>query len=262
MQMSFLAFTAAVLCVGSVVFADAEAIDGPDRELARLEEVYHVQIHGRPDLATSFPPTWLEPSLRMVAAPIENQDAVALMPALEQFLAAHPPSVIKENLEHIYLLGKLSFRERDYGGTHSGKSMYIVWDQNHKNSVEFILERFHSEFSSILRDHHAFPNRRWNAINPTGFSYSGTGFEMLGRGSIYDSTEPDQDNGFLVKYSMSSQENDFNIMSAWLFTRPNDLDVLGRQHERIQRKKMLAEEFYRSLSDQYAFHQAGPPPTL
>jgi len=99
-------------------------------------------------------------------------------------------------------------------------------------------------------------------INPEGFRYTGTGFEMLGKESIYGSNEPDQDKGFLVKYSMSSLENDFNMMSAWLFTHPDDLAELGLRHDRIQRKRALTEEFYRSISDQYVFQHAIPAASL
>ena len=235
--------------------------DELDHILSGLEAKYHVQIQWRFNPENCLPQGWKDPSLRMVAAPIHKRDAEALEPVIEQFLSAHPTAVIEQNLEHIYLLGKLSFQERDYGGTHTGKSMYIVWDRSRKYTPEFVLERLHSEFSSILRDQHAFPNGQWNEVNPAGFTYSGTGFEMLGSASIYDATETDQDNGFLVQYSKSSLENDFNIMSAWLFTRPAELDALGLQHERLQRKLTLTEAFYESLSDQYAFHQPEPSPS-
>lgn len=233
-----------------------------DTALSTFETKYHVQVLYQYTPDSFFPKSWRNPSLELTASPIHEQDAEILIPALEQFLSAHPPSVIKDNLEHIYLLGKLSFQGREYGGTHTAKDMYLVWDRSRKYTPEFVLERCHSEFSSILRDHHPFPSDQWQQINPTGFSYTGTGFEMLGSGSIYNSNDLDQRNGFLLKYSKSSMENDFNMISSWLFTRPGDLAALGMKYERIQQKCALAEAFYRSISDQYAFHQAIPVPSL
>ncbi len=252
------AFIAVALHLIVPGIATAKHPDGMEQKLAELESTYHVRIHSALDPATSFPATWRAPSQRMNTAPIHKQDIHLLLPSLERFLSTHPQPVLAENLEHIYLLGKLSFRERDYGGTHAGKSMYVVWDRKRKNSPQFVLERLHSEFSSILRSHHAFPNDQWKKINPDGFSYTGSGFEMLGKESIYSSHHPDQENGFLVKYSMSSLENDFNMISAWLFARSEELDALTLQYGRIQQKRILAEEFYCSLSDQYSFSQPHP----
>ena len=63
----------------------------------------------------------------------------------------------------------------------------------------------------------------------------------------------EREEGFLVKYSKSSMENDFNMISAWLFTKPDELETIALQSVRMNRKIMLAEEFYRSVSDQYVF---------
>ncbi len=76
---------------------------------------------------------------------------------------------------------------------------------------------------------------------------------MLGGGNIYESTDQEWADGFLYKYSRSSMENDFNMISAWLFTKPAVLQTIAGQSTRMRRKIMLAEEFYMSVSDQYAF---------
>lgn len=231
----------------------ASVADDLDIALAEIEARYHVKVHYRYKPVEFFPKKWMTPSLRLSAAPIHIKDATALIPALEQFLSTHPIAVVQGNLEHIYLLGKLSFKGKRYGGTHSGKSIYVVWDHSRKCTTEFALDRFHSEFSSILHDYHAFPRESWAQINPSGFHYTGTGFEMLGDDDIYAPSDQDQSNGFLLKYSKSSMENDFNMISVWLFTKPEDLESLAQQHSRIRQKTILAEEFYSSLSDQYTF---------
>ena len=189
----------------------------------------------------------------LAAKQIHWKDVEALVPALEQFLTAHPAAVIQGNLEHIYLLGGLSFQGREYGGTHINKSIYVVWDRSRKYTVPFILARLHSEFSSTLSDHHAFPIDRWMHANPPNFHYTGTGFEMLGNDNLYEATDQERAEGFLLKYSKSSMENDFNMISSWLFTQPDALETIALQSMRMRRKIMLAEEFYRSVSDQYAF---------
>jgi hypothetical protein len=254
MHTRFLAVALALLCpLASSLFAAAIDPEELDLALAELEARYHVQIHYQYDPSTFFPQAWTSPSMDLAAKQIHWKDAEALAPALGQFLAAHPATVIQGNLEHIYLLGRLSFQGRNYGGTHTSKSIYVVWDRSRKYTLPFILERLHSEFSSTLRDHHTFPIDRWMQVNPPNFHYTGTGFEMLGNDHIYESTDLGWADGFLVKYSESSIENDFNMISAWLFTKPDVLETIALQSARMHRKIMLAEEFYMSLSDQYAF---------
>lgn len=249
----FIAIVLALLCApASSLSAEIDA-DDLDLKLAELETRYHVQIHYRYDPSTFFPPEWTAPALDILAEEIHWKDAEALAPALQQFLAAHPAAVLEGHLEHIYLLGRLSFHGRDYGSTYAENSIYVVWDRSRKYTLPFVLERLHSEFSSILREQYVFPTDRWMHANPPNFRYTGTGFEMLGDNDIYASTEQHWADGFLYTYSRSSMENDFNMISAWLFTKPEELDDIASQSTRIRRKIMLAEEFYRSVSDQYAF---------
>lgn len=253
MHTRFFAIVLALLCsLASALFAETE-LEKLEAAMAELETAYHVQIHYQYDPASFFPGAWTVPAMDMLAEEIHWKDAEALVPVLKQFLAAHPADVIEGNLEHIYLLGRLSFQGRDYGGTHTNKSIYVVWDRSRKYTLPFLLERLHSEFSSTLRDHHAFPTDRWLQINPPDFHYTGTGFEMLGDGNIYTSTKQEWVDGFLVKYSQSSLENDFNMIAAWLFTKPDELETIARQSTRMNQKIMLAEEFYRSVSDRYVF---------
>lgn len=253
MHTRFLAIVLVLLCPPASSFAAEDDPQELDLELADLETRYQVQIHYQYDPSTYFPQAWTAPSMDLAAKPIHWQDAEALTPALEQFLAAHPAAVIQGNLEHIYLLGQLSFQGREYGSTHTNKSIYVVWDRSRKYTLPFLLERLHSEFSSTLRDHHTFPSDQWMQVNPPNFHYTGTGFEMLGDDDIYESTDQEWADGFLVKYSRSSMENDFNMISAWLFTKPDVLETIALQSTRMHRKITLAEEFYLSVSDQYVF---------
>lgn len=254
MHTRFAAIALALLCLMapslSSTVADPQELD---LVLSELETRHHVQIHYRYEPSIFFPSAWISPEMGLAAKQIHWRDVAALTSTLEQFLSAHPASVLQGNLEHIYLLGRLSFQGREYGGTHTDKSIYIVWDRSRKCTLPFILKRLHSEFSSTLRDHNAFPTDRWMQVNPPDFNYTGTGFEMLGNIDVYASTDLERADGFLVKYSRSSMENDFNMISSWLFTQPGALEEAAHRSMRLQQKIMLAEEFYRSVSDQYAF---------
>ena len=132
--------------------------------------------------------------------------------------------------------------------------MYIISAGVEKRyDDEFMACRLHSEFSSILLDHYPIPADSWKQINPEGFTYSGSGFEMVDNPSCYDSTDRSCSDGFVVNYCRSSLENDFNMISAWLFTRKDTLDTLSQKYDRLRKKQAIAEQFYTSLSSQYPF---------
>jgi hypothetical protein len=230
---------------------ETDYIDG---QLARLQTEFSVHIHYRYEANLFFPSAWLNPHLEIEAGEIEVEEVTRLLPILEQFLGAHPVSVVSTNLKHIYLLQELSFQGKAYGSTHHAMSIYLVCNSVSKRySTGFLACRLHSEFSSILLSHHPFPSDQWKQINQNGFVYSGTGFEMVDNPSCYDSTERSCAEGFLVNFCRSSVENDFGILSSWLFVKHEELNVLSQQHVKLQHKQALAEEFYRSLSPDYRF---------
>ena len=231
---------------------ETDYIDG---QLALLQTEFTVQIHYQYDTNLFFPPEWQIPSLALSASEIDIAEVTRLLPIIQQFLAVHPVSVVHTNLEHIYLLKELSFRGKPYGSTHKDKSMYIVCNGvENRYSDEFMLCRLHSEFSSILLEHHPFPTDAWKQLNPEGFTYLGSGFEMVDNPSCYDSTDRSCSDGFLVNYCRSSLQNDFNMIASWLFTRKGELEGISQKYVIIQQKQAIAEQFYTSLSGQYTFN--------
>lgn len=245
----------AILIFTALSATSSPETDYIDEQLAQIQAQFNVQIHYQYDTNLFFPAEWQNPTLALVASEIEVAEVTRLLPIIQQFLAAHPASVIQQDLEHIYLLKELGFRGKNYGSTHKGKSMYIICDGVGKRyDDQFMACRLHSEFSSILLKHHAFPSSAWNQINPEGFTYSGTGFEVLDNPSCYDSTDRSCSEGFLVNYCRSSLENDFNMISSWLFTKRGDLNTLSQQHAKLRQKQTIAEQFYTSISGQYLFN--------
>ncbi len=225
-----------------------------DEQLGFIQTQFNVRVHYQLDPAAFFPESWRKPTLAMTAREIDLDEVERLVPIIKAFMAKHPASVVRAELEHIYLLGGLSFRGKPYGGTHAGRSMYIICDGvENRYTEEFMLQRFHSEFSSILFEQHPFPAAVWSQLNPAGFTYSGNGFEALDNPSRYDKSERSCSEGFLLNYCRSSMENDFNMISAWLFTKKGELDSASQKHEPIRQKQALAEQFYKSISSQYLF---------
>lgn len=245
-----IAFTAMVIHVTAT-----PETDYIDSQLARIQSEFNVHVHYQYDTNLFFPPEWKRPALELAAREINTAEVTRLLPILQQFLTAHPAAVVQAELEHIYLLQEMSFQGKPYGGTHRARSMYIVCNGiENRFTTDFMLCRLHSEFSSILFDHHDFPTNSWEQLNPVNFTYSGNGFEVVDHPSRYDISDRSCAEGFLVNYSKSSLENDFNIISSWLFTKRAELDEKANLHRTIEMKRTLATEFYLSLSGQYNFN--------
>ncbi|MEN7973888.1 MAG: hypothetical protein ABFR47_08645 [Verrucomicrobiota bacterium] len=241
--------------LATVFYANASTeTDYLDDQLAQIQAEFNVQVHYRYDANLFFPPEWHLQNLALSASEIEIGEATRMIAVIRQFLAAHPASVIHTELEHIYLLKELNFGGKSYGGTHQKKSMYITCNGIENGYVDdFMLCRLQSEFSSILFENHSFPTNNWILLNPQGFTYSGSGFEVLGNPCLYDYSDHLRAEGFLLIYSQSSLENDFNMISSWLFTKKGELDAVSQQHAKIQQKQDLVEQFYKSLNAQYNF---------
>lgn len=232
---------------------DAQTIDAM---LAPIETQYTIDIHYAFDAATFFPAKWSSsPSIAATGQQADLAEVARMVPIIQAFLADHPAAVVQANLEHIYLLGDLVCGGKTYGSTYYEKSIYLpVKPIEQGYTSEFLEQRLHSEFSSILLHHHTFPSSQWTALNPSGFRYSGTGFEVVDRPTRYDISEQILVDGFLMNYSKSSMENDFNMISSWMFTKSGELDTVCQFYPKIQQKTALAEGFYESVSTLYPFN--------
>jgi len=239
-----------------------DAIDAEiTTQVSKIMDVYGVKIHYRYDPESFFPKEYSTPPASAKGSQISLRHARNLLPIIEQFLSTYPRELVKKNLSDIYLVGKLEFYAKSYGGTYIGSAIYIrtkgtlIWYDDWS-----LLGTIHSEFSSILFRNYKFPIEQWEAVNPPGWKYEGTGFEMLGRSDLHKLDEQLFHNGFLENYSQSSLENDFNMFVDWAFARPSYLRELSLKYERIRKKYQLVLEFYQSVDPAITISKLGGIP--
>jgi len=174
---------------------------------------------------------------------------------LPKFFSKYPKSIIQDELKTIKLAGSLTLYSVFYGGTSIGSTLYLTslgYDKGYTD--EYIEKLFHHEFSSILMRNHEFPQNAWNASNVTEFKYAQTNKEIrraiaedtgtVGNHGIYS-------RGFLTKYSMSTLENDFNVMAEQVFTDPGRLKTLIQQYPIIRKKYELLRIFYLDIDPKF-----------
>ena len=244
-------FALLVLLSSIAVTAPSTADElGIESKIRAIKTEYNVQVHHIYDAKAYFPPRWLAAPILARAKQLPAHETARLLPVIDDFLSVYPKRVLNDNLVAIYLMAELSFYGKSFGATNSKSSLYIRSDGAGKGYTSaFVFSRMHSEFSSILMRNHAFPENDWRSANSASFKYVGSGTQFLGRPDLYGQNPELLTSGFIVKYAQSSMENDFNMISDWLFTRRNELKQLARQYRRIESKRQLAIKFYKSIDE-------------
>ncbi len=228
-----------------------------DRTIKVIHSKFGVQIHFKYDREEFFPQRWLKSPISAEGKQISPKEAKRILPIIRKFLTHYPRNVITKNLTDIFLSEELVFYGKNFGGSNSKSGLYIQsQSQNAARGVsdEFLLGLLYSEFSSILYRNYQFPKAEWAAVNPNDFKYVGTGRAMLGSKNLYGQTEDLMRKGFLIKYSQSNIENDFNMITRWLFTKRKKLNELCEKYPKIKVKREIAERFYKTISKDFTFN--------
>jgi len=217
-------------------------------KVSNIYKNYGIQVYYNYNSSSFFPKKWQKPPISAQGQKLSLSKVERILPIIEKFLSAYPKQTIKRNLQKIYLLSELNFYGKSFGATNSREAIYITSGEFKLGYSDiYLLGRMHSEFSSILMRNYNFPEKAWNKLNPTNFKYGGSGVEMLGQKKLYGQTPELLSKGFVVRYAQSSIENDFNMISDWMFTRRQRLLKLGVKYPRIKSKIGLALEFYNSV---------------
>jgi len=211
-----------------------------------IEDKYNIKVHHH--YSDDFiPKSWTKPPISGIGEQIDTKEVKRMPTIIDSFLTKYSENFITENLSHIYLLKKMHFYGKNYGGTCHYSSIYIA--NNHKTE-NILLGTMHSEFSSILLKNHKdkFPFQKWKSINDSNFKYIGRGVDMLGQDNLDEQNEYLLSQGFIVRYGISSLENDFNMFVDWMFTHPEDIKKLAIKHKRIRDKYEIVLQFYSDIN--------------
>lgn len=217
----------------------------------RIKDSYNLNVHYKYSKKI-FPKPWLEAPISGYGTQIDFSEAKRMEAIINDSFSRYSKEFINSNLTDIYLLKEMYFYNKPFGGTSSEKGIYIC---NDGGTYDNLLALMHSEFSSILyRNYQSlFPVKEWNKINKPNFKYVGSGVSLLGQKNLDEQTEELLSNGFLVKYSTSSMEQDFNMFVRWIFTKPNELQKIANRHNKIKNKYNLVIDFYNEINSKVEF---------
>lgn len=216
-----------------------------------LQKTYDININFEYS-ESFFPATWIEPPISVYGIQIKYSEAERMEQIIEDCLQRYSKLFLNTNLKDIYLLKRMYLYDKSFGGTYTQTGIYIT---NDGYSYEYLLGGLHHEFSSIIYTNYnsLFPFEEWNTINSSEFEYIGAGLDLLGQDDVWNQTEELLTNGFLMKYSTSSMENDFNMLVYWMFTKPNEILALSKNYDKIREKYNLVLHFYDQIDSGVEF---------
>ncbi len=202
-----------------------------------------------------FPGSWYKKKVNAQAESLLPGDAAEarriLVKALDKYPVAFPP----EYLDGIYVLKSMKFYGYPFGGTYTKRKVYLAYDEtNITNTDQYVEQRFHQEFSSILwRENHRKLNlAAWLECNAPGFKYGEGGAVAIAFGIASMETDSGYFNiGFLNRYAMTEVEQDINVIAQNLFAGGPEFWKIVDANERIRAKTLLLIGFYHALDPMF-----------
>ena len=214
-----------------------------------------------------FPPSWLDAPFHQAAAPIDPSHKDRGRAIVRRALQKYPASLVEATLAKggIYILGELKvYRSLQFSGTASRRAVYlVVRDKSQGYTDEFVESVFHQEYSTLLMNRYLkhLDLTAWRAVNPEGFAYLGSNswdgvrgkdggakaITQTGGTKLLSTDAARLEQGFLVRYSTSSLENDVNGYAAALFANNPSFWANVDKHPTVRKKTALAIEFYHRI---------------
>lgn len=201
-----------------------------------------------------FPANWLKKPHSISAKPLKETEWARSEMIVKQALNRYPQAVLEKHLKRVYVITDLHFTGIQAGGTYWKDRVFMSNKGVRMGFTDkYLLESFHHEFSSILfrKNRAEFDLDKWKSANERGFKYGGSGTNAIkqGKGSLYFERKLGE-RGFINQYAMSSVEEDFNTISARLFTVNDSFRNIYKKYPRLRKKIDIAIEFYESIDPQ------------
>lgn len=168
--------------------------------------------------------------------------------AIKSFLNSMNKDLISKKISSINLVYDLKAWGSSISGLSNGKIIFISLDDySSLNRDRIYLEILHHEFSSnIFKGIDWVKRIEWRDIN---YAYE-LSWDYLKK-CISDTkfaeatSERILKDGFLKNYSLTNDENDFNVYAELVFTDPKNIKVLKENYPKIKTKLEKFKEFYR-----------------
>lgn len=167
--------------------------------------------------------------------PSQSHHGPLMLTMLETFLKCYRGNVLKNNLNKIFLVGKIYVGDTEISATYSPHHKVIVlaaWQE--------LVYFAHHEFSSILIQS-GFPYKElW-------MEYNGAPYKHWTNYRPMKKSVRTRKLGFYYHYSQVSFEEDFNVLAGMALSSPAATEEAVRPYSRIRGKLAIVKRFYRNI---------------
>jgi hypothetical protein len=218
----------------------------------RIEQAHGVKI-GYGDPADFWTPPYkpedaTAPGVTMRPAAPENV-AIAL-DGVEAALAQYPHGFVANLIRAVFVCGELRMGGVEAGGT--AGPLWIILAAPPDLGVEGVRAAsvlgIHHELSSFVLRVNPATRVQWQELAPEGWSFVEDAGGALGRANA---PAPAPETGFLSAYGATNLENDFNVYAEKMFTEPDSMARLARQHPLIRRKLDFVRATYVAVDPRF-----------
>lgn len=220
--------------------------------IAQSQKISGVSINYG-EIATKIPVQWRKEPIKGQVNPISVSEISPIIKKIEIGLKKYPEHILKENLAGIQLVRNLIFFEKYYPGTYTHNRIWLAKQNlNQSWTPQFLESVLHREISSILLNNYPryFNQYEWECLLPVGMEWQTP--EHFNPDSLNLNIDSEWlDKGFLNAWASSSLENDFNAISARLFSGEKEFWTLVNKYPILHKKVLLSLQFYHSLDQKF-----------
>lgn len=169
-------------------------------------------------------------------------------PAIKIFLSSYDNKILRNKIKQILLFKKIYYLDSEVGGLSDGSTIWLCLDDYAEYKMpQVYVKILHHEFSSnIYKSTPLYQRFAWKNIN---YMYNDS-IEFLKKclnnfSYCEETSEKLLRNGYIKNYSLTNDENDFNVFAETLFTHPQKMILLKQKYPFIDKKLTKLKEFYR-----------------
>lgn len=165
------------------------------------------------------------------------------------FLLRYDKSFIKEKIKSLNLFNRIIFRGSRAGGFHHSGHVWLTIGNYPEEKIPIIYQEIlHHEFSSIIYKQPSLFDKTliWKKISP-GYEYSLQFLKKCLDNINFGNASNDEIlyKGYLLNYSTTDDENDFNVYAEHVFMHPDLLKIYYQKYPLVAKKARLFKQMYR-----------------
>jgi hypothetical protein len=200
-----------------------------------------------------FPVGWRNENIRAKAETPSLINKEAYIKIIENELNKYTETIIKNNIDKIYIVNNLEFYGSKVAGSYfTGKGENIIYLSIIQG--QDIIDALHHEFFSIVyyNNKNLFPKVEWESLNK--LPYWNNTWEAVKDDNIKTGYQTKYaEAGFICSYARTSFSNDMSSMAEMCFSPGSYSHIYYKKYDVIHKKYDLIKKFYKAIDNSIKF---------